>query len=130
MNKIEYLNYLSDKFKISKNILTQYISIVGTNEEDIENYAKSNSCAIARKQDGFDINYTAVMFNRKNKELEQQNQKIKVLERALEIAGEEHMKFGYCPDETCYARNNYGGNCKYCIKNNFIIQAEKEMDNE
>lgn len=30
------------------------------NEKDIENYAKSNSCATVREQDGFDINYTAV----------------------------------------------------------------------
>ena len=81
MSKETFLNQLSNELKISKLMLLKYIAMVGTNKENIINYAQNSSCAIVRKDNGFNINYTAKMLNDKD-------HKIAVLERALELACE------------------------------------------
>ena len=73
MSKEKYLEELSDELRISKPMLKRYIHAVGTNKENIKDYAKNGSCAIVRKDNGFDVSYVAQMLNEKDakiKELE------------------------------------------------------------
>ena len=74
MSTEKYREELSDELRISKPMLKKYIHTVGTNKENIKDYAKNGSCAIVRKDNGFDISYVAQMLNEKDakiKELEQ-----------------------------------------------------------
>lgn len=76
MSKEKYLEELSDELRISKPMLKRYIHAVGTNKENIKDYAKNGSCAIVRKDNGFDVSYVAQMLNEKDA-------KIKDLEHRL-----------------------------------------------
>lgn len=76
MSKEKYLEELSDELRISKLVLKKIIYAVGTNKENIKDYAKNGSCAIVRKDNGFDVSYVAQMLNEKDA-------KIKSLEHRL-----------------------------------------------
>ena len=87
MSKEKYLEELSDELKISKPMLKRFIHTVGTNKENIKDYAKNISCAIVRKDNGFDISYVAQMLNEKDA-------KIKYLEHRLANCIEPKFKIG------------------------------------
>ena len=77
MSKESYLNELSDKLHISKKMLEKYIYIVGTNEENIKDYSLNSGCAIARKDNGFNISYTAKMLNEKYQRIAELEEQLK-----------------------------------------------------
>lgn len=76
MSKEKYLEELSDELRIAKPVLKKFIYAVGTNKENIKDYAKNGFCAIVRKDNGFDVSYVAQMLNEKDA-------KIKDLEHRL-----------------------------------------------
>lgn len=115
MSKETFLNQLSNELKISKPMLLKYIAMVGTNKENIVNYAKNSSCAIVRKDNGFNINYTAKMLNDKD-------HKIAVLERALEMCICKLVDFEYENKESTHSATYWW--------DYFKSQAESDIKNE
>ena len=87
MSKEKYLEELSDELRISKPVLKKFIYAVGTNKENIKDYAKNGSCGIVRKDNGFDVSYVAQMLNEKDA-------KIKDLEHRLSNCIEPKFKIG------------------------------------
>lgn len=87
MSKEKYLEELSDELKISKPMLKRFIHTVGTNKQNIKDYAENGRCAIVRKDNGFDVSYVAQMLNEKDA-------KIKDLEHRLSNCIEPKFKIG------------------------------------
>ena len=76
MSKEEYLEMLYQKLNIPRQLLIKYIHSVGTNEENIKDYAMNASCAVVRKDNGFQIDYTAEMINNKDQKIDQLKQQL------------------------------------------------------
>jgi hypothetical protein len=100
MSNLEYLDELSKEFNISKNELVKYIAIVGTNKENIRDYALNVNCAVCRKQNGFIVDYVACMINNKDRKITELKDQLALTEKALELA---------CKEIT--------GSCEYCSYN-------------
>ena len=136
MSKEKYLEELEKELGISKKMLERNIAIVGTNKDNITQYAYNSSCAIVRKDNGFNVNYTAVMINEKDKQIEElkqlladkEKQKL-VLEKALEllIKNIELESCFYCPCGNRGCCEDSGKECFTYIKDYFIEQARERL---
>ena len=86
MSNLEYLDELSKEFNISKTELVKYIAIVGTNKENIRDYALNVNCAVCRKENGFIVDYVACIINDKDKKITELKDQLSLTEKALELA--------------------------------------------
>ena len=86
MSKEKYLEELSNELHISKPMLKRYIYSVGTNKENIIDYARNSCCAIIRKDNGFDISYSAKMLNDKDQKISDLEAKLAESEKKVVIS--------------------------------------------
>ena len=92
MSKEEYLEMLYQKLNIPRQLLIKYIHSVGTNEENIKDYAMNASCAVVRKDNGFQIDYTAEMINNKDQKIDQLKQQLEIQSSVLKQTREKLSK--------------------------------------
>lgn len=126
MSNLEYLNELSKEFNISKNELVKYIAIVGTNKENIRDYALNVNCAVCRKQNGFIVDYVACMINDKDRKITELKDQLALTEKALELACDK-LAYKYCFQ---MGEDAFCGDCKPCLIDYFKEQAKEMMKSE
>ena len=128
MNSLEYLNELSKELNISKNTLVKYIAVVGTNKENIREYALNVNCAICRKQNGFIVDYVACMINDKDRKINEIQSQLALTEKALELACERVKYFEEMQDKEMGFSEFFGYDSDYDLQ--AIIEQYKEQAKE
>ena len=136
MKNLEYLDELSKEFNISKTELVKYIAIVGTNKENIKDYALNVNCAVCIKQNGFIVDYVACMINDKDRKITELKDQIALTEKVLELACKEYSKL-YCWHHCSYDKEEAEFVCDCCengdykfFKDNLLEMAKEMMKSE
>lgn len=131
MSNLEYLDELSKEFNISKNELVKYIAIVGTNKENIRDYALNVNCAVCRKQNGFIVDYVACMINDKDRKITELKDKLALTEKAFKLLCQNTGCMG-CPldSEDCDSWRGVEQSCSKAIHDYFMSKAKEMLKSE
>ena len=112
MSKEEYLEMLYQKLNIPRQLLIKYIHSVGTNEENIKDYAMNASCAVVRKDNGFQIDYTAEMINNKDQKIDQLKQQLAEKQNEIDEINKEFVQAVHDWKALCAKKDEEIEDCK------------------